>query len=76
MITVYSKADCQQCQLIKDYLNHRGIKFVDKNITDSPDFVREVSDLGFKSVPVVVADGYPAFIGFAPSKLDELIKGG
>ena len=73
MIKVYSKPNCMQCEFTKKFLKDNGLQFEVRDVFESEKFKDEVVELGFTSLPVVVADGHEPFSGFRPDKLDELV---
>lgn len=73
MIKVYTKYDCPKCDMTKMVLNNEGIEFESINVEDNKDAFNYVKEeLGFSSMPVVVAEGHEPFAGFQPDKLKEL----
>lgn len=73
MIKVYSKPNCMQCEFTKKFLTENGLQFEERDVFESEKFKEEVVELGFTSLPVVVADGHEPFSGYRPDKLDELL---
>ena len=73
MIKVYSKPNCMQCEFTKKFLTENGLQFEVRDVFESEQFKDEVVELGFTSLPVVVADGHEPFSGYRPDKLDELL---
>lgn len=73
MIKVYSKPNCMQCEFTKKFLKDNGLQFEVRDVFESEKFKEEVVELGFTSLPVVVADGHEPFSGYRPDKLDELV---
>lgn len=73
MIKVYSKPNCMQCEFTKKFLKDNGLQFEVRDVFESEQFKDEVVELGFTSLPVVVADGHEPFSGYRPDKLDELL---
>ncbi|MGY3777093.1 glutaredoxin domain-containing protein [Isobaculum melis] len=71
-INLYSKPNCPQCDMTKFLLKSENIEFVEKNIMDDEAHVTYLKDLGFMSVPVVIADGIEPIAGFQPDRLKEL----
>lgn len=72
-ITVYTKYGCPQCDMTKRVLQGEGIEFDVKNVEEDEvalNYVKE--ELGFSSMPVVVADGIEPFSGFQPDRLKAL----
>lgn len=62
-----------QCEFTKKFLKDNGLQFEVRDVFESEQFKDEVVELGFTSLPVVVADGHKPFAGFRPDKLDELL---
>lgn len=72
-IVIYSKPNCMQCNFTKKYLDDKGVNYKIKDIFESEEALAEVQQLGFSSVPVILADGEEAFNGFRPDLLDQLV---
>lgn len=70
-IVIYSKPNCMQCNFTKKYLDDKGVLYEIKDIFESEEALAEVKELGFSSVPVILADGQDAFNGFRPDLLDQ-----
>ena len=70
-VTVYSKDRCQQCKGVKRWLKSNGIAFNEINVSEKPEHIQEVKDLGFTSLPVVKSDDL-VFSGLDIPKLNEL----
>lgn len=62
-----------QCEFTKKFLKDNGLQFEERDVFESEKFKEEVVELGFTSLPVVVADGHEPFSGYRPDKLDELL---
>ena len=71
-VIVYSKPNCMQCQFTKKYLESKGISYEVKDIEQNDKAIDEVKQLGFSSLPVVIAEGLEAFNGFRPDMLNRL----
>ena len=70
-VTVYSKDKCQQCKGVKRWLKSNGIAFNEINVSEQPEYIQEVKDLGFTSLPAVKS-GDLVFSGLDIPKLNEL----
>ena len=70
-VTVYSKDKCQQCKGVKRWLKSNGIAFNEINVSEQPEYIQEVKDLGFTSLPVTKSGDF-VFSGFDVPKLNEL----
>lgn len=72
-VTIYSKAGCGECVFTKKYLEQNGVDYQEFNLTQEPQYLQTVTDLGFSSLPVVVIEGQEAFSGFQPQRLETLV---
>lgn len=72
LVILYSKPKCGPCKLVKNYLDSKGIEVEVRDIYKDDKNMKEVQELGFTGVPVVVADGIETHIGFNPSELDKI----
>lgn len=72
MIKVYSKQNCVRCEMVKRYLNDKGVKFEEIDVFKDAEALAMLRDKGFSQMPVVSIDG-EFHTGFRP---DILAKGG
>ncbi len=75
-IRVYTKPNCQQCELTKDLLTKKGLPFEVEDITE-PANLEAAKSMGLTSAPVVVVqDGVhsPAesWAGFRPDLIEQV----
>lgn len=58
MITIYTKKNCEKCEMIKKTLKSKNIKFIEKS-ADSPEGLMELIDAGITlgEAPVVEKNG-------------------
>lgn len=73
-VIVYSKKNCMYCQFTKKFLEEKQIAFQEKDIEQDEQALKEVEELGFSSLPVVVGAGVSPFHGFRPDKLGQLLN--
>lgn len=71
-VTVFTAAGCMQCRMTMRALEQAGVSFVVRDITDRPDITDDLRELGFRQLPVVRAEGHPAWSGFRPDRIQEL----
>jgi len=72
-VTVYTKHGCPQCDMTKRVLEGEGVNFNTINVEEDEAALNYVkNDLGFSSMPVVVAEGIEPFSGFRPDLLQAL----
>lgn len=74
-VTVYSKPDCVNCVLTKNWLEGNDTDFESIDIFESEEAMNYVSqDLGFMGVPVTVIEGQEPFNGFRPDLLEKYLS--
>jgi len=77
-ITVYTKPACMQCNMVKKWLDDRGVEYTVESILDDQT-LEAVRSLGLASAPVtVISQGEPkddvVVPGFQPQRFQELVK--
>ena len=72
-IILYSKPNCMQCNFTKQFFENNNVEFTVKDVFESEEALAEVKELGFQSLPVIVADGVEPFFGFRPDLLEKLV---
>lgn len=70
-ITIYSKAGCPACTMTKRKLNDLGIDYQEKHVDINEIYLQEVKDLGFQTLPVIVA-GENKWSGFRPDMIQKI----
>lgn len=76
MITVYSKHNCVQCEMTKEFLKQNNVKFKEVNVFEDEEALELIKLHGFQRLPVVTRnDSFDfAFSGFQIDLLDELVE--
>ncbi|MCW6661870.1 glutaredoxin-like protein NrdH [Aerococcaceae bacterium NML201209] len=74
-VKLYSKPNCTQCKFTEDWLQKHNIIYEKLDITVQPAALARVKELGFKSLPVIEADGHDPWFGFRPDLLEGLLNG-
>lgn len=69
---VYTQNQCKYCQIVKNYLEDRGVEYETRNINDKEEYRQEHEALGFQSVPVTVI-GDHKIVGFDLRKLNQAL---
>jgi len=57
----------------KPNFENNNVEFTVKDVFESEEALAEVKELGFQSLPVIVADGVEPFFGFRPDLLEKLV---
>lgn len=71
-VTVYTQQDCVQCMMTKQYMDSLNIEYQTIDVSDNEEARQYVKELGFTSLPVVVAENGEAWFGFRPENIDLL----
>ena len=71
MITVYTLPACVQCDSTKRLLTRNEISYNEVDLSQDPDALAMVREMGYSAAPVVVA-GEDHWSGFRPDKLSTL----
>jgi glutaredoxin-like protein NrdH len=86
MIAVYSKPNCPQCTLVKNYLENMEVPFEERDLSDKVNgskYQQECLDMGYMQLPVIVkefAKDAPhgqirqSMTGFNPDALNKLLN--
>lgn len=74
-VIVYSKANCQQCNLTEMALKKQGVMYSVKKIDEDDNALQFVKSLGYNSAPVVYVDNdgkVSHWSQFRKGNIDEL----
>ncbi|MDF7627528.1 redoxin NrdH [Leuconostocaceae bacterium ESL0723] len=71
-VTVFTKNNCIQCKMTKNFLERQGVDFQEINIDLEPKYVDELREMGYRQTPVVLASDDQSFSGFRPDELKKL----
>ena len=72
-ITIYSKSGCPECVFTKKFLEAEDITYQEKRVDQNEDYLNEVVNLGYRSLPVVQIDDNETFNGYNPERLQNLV---
>ena len=72
-ITVYTLPRCVQCDATKRWLDDRNVHYNSVDLRTDPVAKQKIDALGFRSAPVIEADGHDPWSGFDPAKLAALV---
>lgn len=70
-IIIYTKDNCIQCNATKNAMDRNGIAYQLINLDAQPEAVDRLKSLGYRQVPVVMADD-EHWSGFRPDKIASL----
>ena len=72
-VVVYSSSTCPYCTLVKDFLNSKGVNYIEKNISVDMEARKELMKMGHMGVPVTIING-AEIVGFNKDEIESLIK--
>lgn len=72
-VTVYTKPACVQCNATYRALDKKGITYQSVDISQNPEALDRLRDLGYMQAPVVITD-QDHWSGFRPDKIEELAQ--
>jgi len=70
MVIVYTRPGCPACVGTLRYLERHQVPYVTFDVTEDPDAAKMVADLGYSSLPVVLAS---AGVHWSGLRIDRLI---
>jgi glutaredoxin-like protein NrdH len=70
-VTVFTKANCVQCEATKRHLDKIDVSYDIVDITNDITALDRLISLGYRSAPVVITDN-DSWSGYIPEKLDKL----
>jgi glutaredoxin len=71
-VIVYHGNGCSVCHEEMEYLKHKNVPFVAKNVHNDPEARRQLIALGSKMIPTTVI-GKEVVVGFEIERIKELI---
>lgn len=71
MTTVYTKDNCVQCDMTKRLMDKVGIEYDVVNISNDPEALDKLVQLGYRAAPVVITDN-DSWAGFQPDRIADL----
>lgn len=72
MVKMYTKPSCVQCDASHRKLEAEGIKYEVIDLSENPEAIEEVKELGYLQAPVIVVDKDNHWSGFRPDKIEAL----
>lgn len=72
-VTIFTSDTCTYCHAVKKYFDEKKIKYIEKNISRSPENSEELVKNGYRSVPLIIIDD-KVILGFDKEKIDEMLN--
>ncbi len=60
------------CSKVKEFLSQKGVKFIERDISQDENALTELKKLGIMTTPVTVIDS-ELVVGFDQQKLEQLL---
>lgn len=74
-VEIYTTSTCGYCRQAKEYMDDRGIEYLEKNVESDRELQREFRDRGGRGVPYLFVNGEP-MRGFNAERFEELLAKG
>lgn len=72
-VTIYSSPTCGFCEMAKDYLDEKGVKYTEKDISVDNDALQFVLEkIGQAVTPIITIDD-TVIVGFDRPKIDDAL---
>jgi len=55
-----------------EYLSHKGVSYVAKDVREDPAALKELLEMGYSSTPIIVIDGQ-GIVGLDTSAIDQAL---
>lgn len=71
-VTIFTSNTCAYCKMAKEYMDEKGVSYVEKNVSTDAEARQELMSKGFMGVPVIMVDD-ETVQGFDKARLDSLL---
>jgi len=71
-ITVYTQPYCVYCNMVKEFLDQKGVSYTERDISQDDAAFAELESQGLMVSPVTMIDDEPV-VGFIRDELEELL---
>ena len=72
MIKVYSKPNCELCEMTKEFLKAHYVEFEEINVEKNEEALEIIREKGFETLPVVIASNKGFVLEFSGFQMDLL----
>ena len=72
-VTIYTSNTCPYCVSAKNYLEEKGVEYIEKNVQTDKEARKELMAMGHMGVPVLIINGEEV-VGFDKAKIDTLLS--
>ena len=72
-VEIYTSNSCGYCSMAKDYFKESNIEYIEYNVSDNPQYRKDLMKKGYMSVPVIIIEGEEV-IGFDKNRIEKLLE--
>ena len=73
IVKIYTSIGCKPCEMVKNFLLEKGIRFTEYNISKDQDSLEYLLKRGFMTTPVTFL-GDEFVVGYNTSKLESMLS--
>ena len=73
-VIIYSSPTCAFCEMAKEYLDSKGVKYTEKDITSDADAFKFVVDEVGQAVTPIITINDTVIVGFDRPKIDDALE--
>jgi glutaredoxin-like YruB-family protein len=71
-VEIYTSNSCGYCSMAKDYFKENNIEYSEYNVSENPQYRKDLMKKGYMSVPVIIIGGEEV-IGFDKGRIESLL---
>lgn len=71
-VVVYTSSGCPHCQVVKGQLKEWGVKYEERNVSESKEFFEQLQEKRIFGTPATYING-KVVLGFQPDKMKSLL---
>lgn len=72
-VEIYTSNSCGYCSMAKDYFKEKNIEYSEYNVSENPQYRKDLMKKGYMSVPVIIIGGEEV-IGFDKGRIESLLE--
>lgn len=72
-VEIYTSNSCGYCSMAKDYFKENNIEYSEYNVSENPQYRKDLMKKGYMSVPVIIIGGEEV-IGFDKGRIESLLE--
>ncbi len=72
-VVLFTQPSCAPCDRVRDFLVRRGVELEVRDVSQDPEALEELTELGYLATPVTVI-GREVVVGFDRRRLERLLE--